>query len=732
MNSKEFKKLTDQNKSKQNTNERSIKQKETEKQETKKKLGSVYDDKRHTKEKLDELTRKRIEISDEVKRLEAELKLNKNEMNRKKADCIYKTKQEYEAQICFYENEMKLKKTFSPSEEKRLLEDIRVNKKGILTLAEVDKMKQICDQLDESLNVKKRERNTNWTEFQDYKERLNGQNETINRLKTEYAQIDLELRDLGQKKVELKKAFEDLARENLVNKRQQQANLKKIVSESTHKQRKVKELDVNLTENEENMRDVDKLINYFKKLQNESSYSPESSFSLENTNNNNNNNNNSSSQISNKLLHANHIASTSSSSSSLVSLPNTTSSNVVQNQDQKRTDSMISNGSLLLPRPDRINLSACLAFPVSRETTTPCSPTPWLTTPMLMDGQEPPGGGHFHMKQKMDDDVFAKSMGVSSVASMVVSLNRKRFYKKPKSKASTPVAHSLDVIVLLEKMNIPIQLSSQPDECLQMLKKRKEEFMNEQTLYKDDENTFHEKVNETDANRMTTVVDAVNQLNLNAATSAVATVKSSVDNQTNSDTKSEISSCLDSNYESDNNAGGATSSGPSFYLSDEQENDRMTSSHSILLPKELTVGNLERQITITNSLVLTNSDDSDVTVNEAPLNSKKKDEQQKSSNFIDLNEKDTSKESNSPCKTPTLDDSKNQTNKNDDNDNNEIKPPAKTFMRMNSDGYCSSCTPLSASSINNESPNKNPFFQASANGGGAENVDENDAKDLHF
>ena len=99
-----------------------------------------------------------------------------------------------------------------------------------------------------------------------------------------------------------------------------------------------------------------------------------------------------------------------------------------------------------------------------------------------------------------------------------------------------------------------------------------------------------------------------------------------------------------------------------------------------------------------------------------------------SSNFIDLTEGDTSKEScNSPCKTPTLDDSKNQTNKNDenDNDNNEIK----TFMRMNSDGYSSSCTPLSASSINNESPNKNPFFQATANGGA---VGENDAKDLHF
>jgi len=242
---------------------------------------------------------------------------------------------------------------------------------------------------------------------------------------------------------------------------------------------------------------------------------------------------------------------------------------------------------------------------------------------------------------------------------------------------------------------------------------------------------------------MSRVVGAVKELNLNATSVGATTSNAvkSVDNQTNSDTKSEISSCLDSSYESDNNAGGATS----LCLSDEQENNRMASSHSMLLPKESTVGTLERQITITNSRVLTNSDDSDVTVNEAPLTTKKKDEQQKSSSFIDLTEKDTSKEScNSPCKTPTpaevsfqqqFDDPTNQTNKNDENDNdnnNKIKPPSKTFMRMNSDGYCSSCTPLSASSINNESPNNNPFFQASANGGAAENVAENDAKDLHF
>ena len=109
MNSKEFKKLTDQNKNKLNTNERSIKLKEAEKHDKKKELDGVYAEKQNAKEKIDELKRKRIEITDEINRLETNLKQNKNEMNRKKADCIYKTKQQYEEMIRMYENEMKLK-----------------------------------------------------------------------------------------------------------------------------------------------------------------------------------------------------------------------------------------------------------------------------------------------------------------------------------------------------------------------------------------------------------------------------------------------------------------------------------------------------------------------------------------------------------------------------------------------------------------------------------------------
>lgn len=702
MNSKEFKKLTDQNKNKLNTNERSIKLKEAEKHDKKKELDGVYAEKQNAKEKIDELKRKRIEITDEINRLETNLKQNKNEMNRKKADCIYKTKQQYEEMIRMYENEMKLKKTYSRSDESRLLEDIRIHKKGIETLAEFEKLKNICDQLQEMLNAKKTERDRNWAEFSQYKDRLNSHTESIGRLKTEYVKIDTDLKELIQKKVELKKSSEDLARENLVKKQ----TLKKVVAENFKKQRKIKELtkpDETLVKIDENLRDLDKLINYFKKLPsvNDSNESPESSFNLENNSSYYSSLPYPSSSFNNKRIQANHIVSTSSSSSSLVSLP----SNVplfVQEMEQNRTKS--------ITRPNRINLSASLGFQAS-DTPSPAAFLGTFNVNTPIDGQETQQG-HFHMKQKVDDDIFAKSMGAG--------VNRKRMSKKSKSKASTPASHCVDVINLLVRMEIPIQLSSQPDECLQELKTRKEKLLNEQKIYK--ENQLANKSSKA-VETKTTIADIVTQLTSFAAAASAASTATTNNNtpqetQTNSDTKSEISSCLDSNYESDNNVnGGKTSSAVSFCYSEEIENER-AEAIGLALPK-LRIGDLERQITITNSLTVTNSDDSDVTVNEAPVISKKKEEQHKSSNEM------MSKESSSPSKTPTTDVSlvalNFQHNKSSDG---KVEPP-KTLMRMNSDGYCSSCTPLSASSINNENPNKNPFFQT--NGENGEN-----AKDLHL
>lgn len=96
------------------------------------------------------------------------------------------------------------------------------------------------------------------------------------------------------------------------------------------------------------------------------------------------------------------------------------------------------------------------------------------------------------------------------------------------------------MINLLSKLQIPIQLSSQLEECLKELRMRKENLINEMNQYK-------------------TSVEAEQELKkrvLQQSESSPGNLNNSSINSSNifSDTNSDISSCLDSNYESDNNS----------------------------------------------------------------------------------------------------------------------------------------------------------------------------------
>ncbi len=108
----------------------------------------------------------------------------------------------------------------------------------------------------------------------------------------------------------------------------------------------------------------------------------------------------------------------------------------------------------------------------------------------------------------------------------------------------------------------------------------------------------------------------------------------------------------------------------------------------------------------------TNSDDSDVTINESSLNEKElkllsaqlKKNQINKQNALAAQEQHSNVVLNRTKSSPEK-----NLFANSDNQNIEIKNNF-SFFRQISDGYSSSCTPLSASSITNEQPQVNPFF----------------------
>ncbi len=123
-----------------------------------------------------------------------------------------------------------------------------------------------------------------------------------------------------------------------------------------------------------------------------------------------------------------------------------------------------------------------------------------------------------------------------------------------------------------------------------------------------------------------------------------------------------------------------------------------------------------QMLTTNASQAPTNSDDSDVTINESSLNEKELKDLSAQLKKNQINKQNALAAATAAQEQHTnvvLNRTKSspETNffTNSDNQNIEIKNNF-SFFRQISDGYSSSCTPLSASSITNEQPQVNPFF----------------------
>lgn len=236
------------------------------------------------------------------------------------------------------------------------------------------------------------------------------------------------------------------------------------------------------------------------------------------------------------------------------------------------------------------------------------------------------------------------------------------------------MAHSVEIINLLGKMSVPFHLSSQLEECLKELTTRKNVVLNQINIYES-------------ANRAS---DPNESFELNS---------------------------LDSNYESDNNSVKSSSNLASKIITSATNELSTSFETSLKIQCETTLNNM-------------NSDDSDVTVNELiHLNENKlslvprlligSNKINKNKSNSDSSSKTSSTSSDSTTtpgspKTPTPFSTENEIDlKTTTAQSSEalISKDNLSFMRQLSDGYSSSNTPLSASSINNETPFTNPFFQ---------------------
>ena len=100
----------------------------------------------------------RNEIKEEFIHTRNQLEKKHDEMNRIKADLLYKTKREYEEMIRRLENEMQLNhRSFSSREETRILHDITSLKHGMKLLDIYDEQKICYDNYKMQLTTKKEE-----------------------------------------------------------------------------------------------------------------------------------------------------------------------------------------------------------------------------------------------------------------------------------------------------------------------------------------------------------------------------------------------------------------------------------------------------------------------------------------------------------------------------------------------------------------------------------------------
>lgn len=284
-------------------------------------------------------------------------------------------------------------------------------------------------------------------------------------------------------------------------------------------------------------------------------------------------------------------------------------------------------------------------------------------------------------------------------------------------------------------------MSSQIDECLRLLKTNRDQVITELNTYKTNQLAAVSAAAQLKSSTKPSESSQEPGVPSTSTSSTQPELKSE-STSTNKppvvdETRSEISSCLDSNYESDNNSAIALTGG--VENRDTQAAERF--------------GLIETKSNTTKSLLLPNSsDESDATLNEAKVNrlltglklglteldlnkSTKKPasvlstSKSKSASSASSSNSDTNTIAPGSPKTPTpltvelMQDLSNVVENDDlkgvatataaetDDSSNQAESNVRLkIARQLSDGYSSSCTPLSASSINNEQPTANPFF----------------------
>lgn len=143
-------------------------------------------------------------------------------MNRIKVNLVYNTRGEYEDMIRRHENSMRNNgRTFSAIEEARILNDIRQLRHGIGQLEQYEHLKNSYDRLNDLFRHKKLELDEAWRAETANRAHLAALIEQIKAIQRHIGEVNAELDESTKRRVELKKAHEDLIRENIV--RQQKA-----------------------------------------------------------------------------------------------------------------------------------------------------------------------------------------------------------------------------------------------------------------------------------------------------------------------------------------------------------------------------------------------------------------------------------------------------------------------------------------------------------------------------
>lgn len=619
----------------------------------------------------------RNDIKEELNNIRHQVEKKLDEMNRTKANLLYKSIRDYDDMIRKLEYEMQLNRSFSAREEKRILDEIDKNKCRKTLHVFYEEQKHAHDELKEIERAKKNEQDLIWNQWTELKSSIHNMNDEIKLLNKEIQQYREDIDQLKAQKVDMKKQIEDLSREQIVKQQQ----IKRLtLDQLKHDKQKKDHLVIYM---EETLRDYNKLITYFHKL----IYGKDENH-----------------EIDNKLNASQSFMSSSFSSGSGGYQPSSESSSLASSTSSEQFNqfnfsanlknqltlglsklSLSSNSSNNLRTPTPTGNYSIKCNELMTPLPSPCfSTTSSLNTPCNDD--HPPffcGNGSYLMKKKNNEPT-------SSVP------NRKN-RKGTKKNKNSKIAHSVEVINLLSKMEIPIQLSSQMEECYKVLCERRDKHIHEMETYKKQQESNKQKALEEKQ------LNKLNNMSVNTSNAF-------------SDTNSDVSSCLDSNYESDNNS--IQSHQSSLFLETKNNSlgfkqvinsNKMQSEYS----KGVLVGQSSNQVNPTSSTASSNgpvnSDDSDVTINESTLNEKelrtlsaqlKMNENNSSTSMTQTNQINVlTRAKSSPCHNYTI-----------DADNKIELKNNFTFFRQISDGYSSSCTPLSASSITNEQPHINPFF----------------------